>query len=60
MAAIEATRPAFWVQLAASTQLSVFLIQPLNGLNPICVYLRTSAAKVFSVPRLHNEKAGRP
>jgi hypothetical protein len=60
MAAIEATRPAFWVQLAPGIQLSAFPIQPLNGLNPICVYLRTSAAKIFSAPRLHDEKAGRP
>jgi hypothetical protein len=30
MASIEATRPAFWVQLAESTQLSALSIQRLN------------------------------
>jgi hypothetical protein len=30
MASIEATRPAFWVQLAVSTQHSALSIQPLN------------------------------
>ena len=59
MAAIEATRPAYWVQLATNTQQSTFSIQPLNGLNPICVYLRTSAAKIFSALCLHHQKAGR-
>lgn len=59
MAAIEATRPAFWVQPAPGTQLIAFRIQPLNGLNPICVYLRTSAAKIFSAFHLCDGKAGR-
>ncbi len=40
MAAIEATRPAFWVQLAASAQQSTFSIQPLNLIRAFRVHSR--------------------
>ena len=53
MAVIEATRPAFWVQLVASTQPSALGIQPLNHLNRIRGYPRKSAVSSFM-----SEKAG--
>jgi hypothetical protein len=55
MAVIEATRPAFWVQPAESTQPSALSIQPLNILNVIRVYPRKSAVSSFAAA-----KAGRP
>jgi hypothetical protein len=52
MAVIEATRPALWVQLIESTQLSALGFQPLNHLNRIRAYPRKSAVKSSA------EKAG--
>ena len=52
MAAIEATRPAFWVQLAASTQQSTLSIRPVDSIRALS---RSFAAQ----NRLRDEKAGR-
>ena len=51
MAAIEATRPAFWVQLVASTQPSALSIQFLNLIR---AFSRSFAAQVH----LRRQKEG--
>jgi hypothetical protein len=51
MAVIEATRPAFWVQLAVSTQPSALGIQPFNLIR---AFSRSFAAQT----RLRRQKAG--
>jgi hypothetical protein len=52
MAVIEATRPAFWVQIAASTQPSALGIQPINLIR---AFSRSFAAQ----NHLHAENGGR-
>jgi hypothetical protein len=53
MAVIEATRPALWVQLVASTQQSALGIQPINLIR---AFLRSFAAQ----NRLCHQNGGRP
>jgi hypothetical protein len=53
MAAIEATRPAFWVQLVVSTQPSALSIQPINQIR---AFSRSFAAQI----PFRRQKAGHP